>query len=48
VRLAPAEFTLASAYGSVEPLSRPEDFEKIAEEAKAEHVDRAVRKMRKR
>jgi antitoxin PrlF len=47
VRLRPAEFTLETAFGSVEPLNRPEDFEEISRLAKEEHVERAVRKMRR-
>ncbi len=45
VRLAPARFTLQTAYGSVEPLQRPEDFKEITRKAKEEHVERMVRKM---
>ena len=43
VRLAPAAFTLESAYGSVKPSKRPEDFDeisRIAKEAKAEKTMR--------
>lgn len=47
VTLEPAEFTLETAYGSVEPLNRPEDLEEVAQRAKEEHVERAVRKMRR-
>ena len=43
VRLHPATFTLESAFGSVEPLHRPEDFKAISQEAKEAHVDRTVR-----
>ena len=46
VRLAPVKFTLESAYGSVEPLHRPEDFEEITRVAKEEHVTRVIRKMK--
>ena len=34
VRLVPAQFTLETAYGSVEPLHRPEDFERMTRDAK--------------
>jgi antitoxin PrlF len=46
VRLTPAPFTLEQAYGSVKPLSRPEDFKAISRAAKEEHVERLLRKMR--
>jgi antitoxin PrlF len=46
VRLVPAKFTLASAYGSVKPLHRPEDFEAIKEEALVAKVEEEVRKLR--
>jgi len=35
VRLLPARFTLASAFGSVEPRQRPEDFAALEQAAKA-------------
>ncbi len=47
VRLVPAEFTLESAYGSVEPLQRPEDFSAISREAKEEHAARIARDARR-
>jgi antitoxin PrlF len=43
VRLAPAKFTLETAYGSVKPLNRPEDFEAIKEQALAENAEREMR-----
>lgn len=46
VRLAPAAMTLESAYRSVKPLANPEDFARIEEIAKEEHVARALAKMR--
>jgi antitoxin PrlF len=46
VRLTPAKFTLESAYGSVTPVSRPEDFEAIKEEALAEKAEEVVRELR--
>ena len=45
VRLAPVKFTLESAYGSVEPVSRPEDFEEITRVAEEEHMKGVLRKM---
>ncbi len=45
VRLAPASFSLESAYGSVKPVEKPENFEeisRIAKEAKAEKTARAL------
>lgn len=46
VELAPVEFTLETAMGSVKPVSRPEDFDAISRDAKAEHVDRFIERMR--
>ena len=46
VRLAPAAMTLESAYGSVKALSGPEDFKRVAREAKEAHVAEQVHKMR--
>ncbi|HEX5504086.1 MAG TPA: AbrB/MazE/SpoVT family DNA-binding domain-containing protein [Thermomicrobiales bacterium] len=43
VRLVPVRFTLESAYGSVEPLHRPDDFAVIARRAKDERAERAAR-----
>lgn len=48
VRLAPAAFTLESAYGSVTPSRKPEDFKKIAQAAKEAKAEETVRKLRKR
>lgn len=45
VRLAPAAMTLESAYGSVKPVAHPEDFARIEEAAKEEHVARTLAKM---
>jgi AbrB family looped-hinge helix DNA binding protein len=47
VRLAPAKFTLESAYGSVTPLHRPEDFEAIKEQALEAKVEEEVRRLRR-
>lgn len=35
IRVAPARFTLESAFSSVKPLHRPEDFEELTDAAKA-------------
>ncbi len=45
VRLIPAKFTLESAYGSISPRKRPEDFELLIEEAMDEHADEVVREL---
>ncbi len=42
VTVEPAEATLQAAYGAVEPITRPEDFEKIAQIAHEEQALRAV------
>jgi antitoxin PrlF len=42
VKLQPAEATLEAAYGSVKPLSRPEDFESLIALAHEEHAQKAV------
>jgi hypothetical protein len=34
------EFTLASAYGSVEPTARPKDFDDLTSNAKEERAKR--------
>ncbi|MCL5266457.1 MAG: type II toxin-antitoxin system PrlF family antitoxin [Chloroflexi bacterium] len=47
VRLARAKFILETAYGSVKPLRRPEDYETVTHTAKEEHVKQVVRKMLK-
>ena len=46
VRLTRAPFTLETVYGSVKPLSRPEDFKAISRVAKEEHTERVLQKMR--
>lgn len=47
VRLAPATMTLERAYRSVTPLGRPEEFKRIEQEAKAEHVSRQIHKLQR-
>ena len=42
VKVEPAEATLQAAYGAVEPITRPENFERIAEIAHEEQALRAV------
>ncbi|MCL4545085.1 MAG: type II toxin-antitoxin system PrlF family antitoxin [Chloroflexi bacterium] len=46
VELAPARFTLASAYQSVPPLQQPLSDEEMAKLAKEEKAERTVRKLR--
>jgi hypothetical protein len=38
VKIRPARATLEAAYGAVKPLTRPEDFERIAQLAQEEHA----------
>jgi AbrB family looped-hinge helix DNA binding protein len=40
VKVEPAQATLQAAFGAVEPITRPEDFERITEIA---HEDQALR-----
>ncbi|MBI4296837.1 MAG: AbrB/MazE/SpoVT family DNA-binding domain-containing protein [Chloroflexi bacterium] len=47
VCLSPVEFSLESAFGSVRPSKRPEDFEEISRLAKGEKAERAARKLRR-
>ncbi len=42
VTVEPAQATLQAAYGAVEPLTRPEDFERMAQIAQEEQAVRAV------
>ena len=46
MRLAAPAFTLESAYGSVKPSRRPEDFEELIRIAKDEKAEDTVRKLR--
>jgi AbrB family looped-hinge helix DNA binding protein len=48
VRMVPAPFTLESAFGSVQPSHRPQDFETICREAKEAHVERTITKQHER
>ena len=45
MHLVPAEFTLETAYGSVTPLHRPEDFEALIDQAMGGHAAEVVREM---
>ena len=45
VSLAPAAFSLESAYGSVKPSRKPEDFEALIREAKVARVEESVREL---
>lgn len=45
VKLVPAKFTLESAYGSVTPRKKPEDFDKVISEAMEEHANEVVTEM---
>lgn len=48
VQITPAEYTLESIMGSVEPATRTEDFEGISAEAKEEHVERTRARLEQR
>ena len=41
----PAKFTLETVYGSVQPISRPEDFKEVSRSARDEHAREVVREM---
>ncbi len=45
VELLPPAMTLESAFGSVTPISRPEDFQQLRDQAIAGHVREAVLSM---
>ncbi|MGI8551601.1 MAG: AbrB/MazE/SpoVT family DNA-binding domain-containing protein [Dehalococcoidia bacterium] len=45
MHLLPPEYTLESAYGSVVPKHRPEDFDAMIDEAMEEHAEEVVRKL---
>jgi len=42
VRIKRAQATLEAAYGAVKPLTRPEDFETIAQIAQEEHAQQVA------
>lgn len=48
VRLAPAAFSLETAYGSVRPFRKPEEFEEIGRAVKEAKAAETVRKLRRR
>jgi len=45
VRLVAPRFTFETAYGSVTPLNRPENFKRLVREAMEEHAEKVVREM---
>ena len=47
VRLAPVSFSLESAYGSVKPSTKPEDFDGIARVAKEGKAERTAQELNK-
>lgn len=46
VRLQPVDFTLETAFGSVESNNTPEDFEILTKRAKEERAQRTVAKLK--
>ncbi len=46
VRVLPMEFTLETAYGSVKPKNRPEDFKELSRIAWVEKAEETLREMR--
>ena len=44
VSLKPVEFTLEDTFGSVKPISRPEDFDALIQAAKDERATRFLRR----
>ena len=47
VRLEAAPFSLESAYGSVKPIEKPEDFDRISREIKGAKAEQTVRELGK-
>ena len=47
VSLVASEFTLESAFRSVKPLNRPENFKQLSRIARDEHAVRSMRKLRR-
>ncbi|MBI2872660.1 MAG: type II toxin-antitoxin system PrlF family antitoxin [Chloroflexi bacterium] len=45
VRLAPASFSLESAYGSVKPSRKPEDFDEVSRTAKDAKAEKSAREL---
>ena len=46
VRVLPMEFTLETAFGSVKPKNRPEDFKALSRAVREEKVEETLREMR--
>lgn len=47
VKLIPATFTLEAAYGSVKPITHPQNLKEISRKAKEEHSANLIRKMKR-
>ncbi|MBI2917405.1 MAG: AbrB/MazE/SpoVT family DNA-binding domain-containing protein [Chloroflexi bacterium] len=47
VRLAAVSYSLESAYGSVKPANRPEDFKQVSRVARDAKAEATIRKLRK-
>jgi len=47
VLLAPAKYTLETAYGAVKPLSKLQDLKKLTKTAMVEHANKVVEEMQK-
>ncbi len=48
VELLPAKMTLETVFGAVRPLTRPENWKRIRQQAREERVSARVKKMRGR
>jgi len=48
VQLLPAAYTIESAFGSVKPIHRPEDFKELSRRARDEKARRTLKKLRSR
>ena len=46
VRLEPVAYSLESAFGSVKPSGRPDDFDELSRVARAARAEQSLRKMR--
>lgn len=47
VTLLPARSTLEAAFGAVKPLHQPEDFKKVSNEAREEHIKDVINELQK-
>ena len=47
VMLAPAKYTLETAYGAVKPLSKLQDFKMLTQTAMVEHANKVMEEMQK-